>query len=92
MATYEKPSSPSDMQWDFLIGREAGGSWLAVERHGLAAGIFSSMPEALRFINSDFHGPPGPIEIIEEVVESFDRPFTELVSRYGVRGRIAHRQ
>ena len=87
MAVYKKLSSIEETPRDFLIGRAAGGSWLAVERHGLAAGIFSSMPEALQFINSDLHGPAKQIELIEEVLESFDRTCSEIVVRYGARNR-----
>lgn len=74
-------ADPTEIPLEFLIGRDAGGHWLAVETHGLAGGFFASARDALRFVHSDCHPRAARIEIVEDVLEPFGASCHEIAAR-----------
>jgi hypothetical protein len=58
----------------FLVGRDRAGYWLAVERHGLGGGIFTSRKAALAYARAECCGAPGSVQVVRRPLEfmSFD--------------------
>lgn len=45
----------------FLVGRDAEGHWLALERHGLAGGLFLTEAAAVRYARFETDSRPGAV-------------------------------
>ncbi|WP_162375434.1 RAG2 PHD domain containing protein [Ancylobacter sp. TS-1] len=52
----------------FLVGQDRQGHWLAVERHGLAGGIFATREAALRYARDESQRRPGTVRLTRRTI------------------------
>lgn len=52
----------------FLVGQDREGHWLAVERHGLAGGIFATREAALRYATDESRRRPGAVRLTRRAI------------------------
>lgn len=73
----KRPSAPASLarampaaQCDrrFLVGPDRQGHWLAVERHGLAGGIFRTLEAALRYATNETDRRPGAVRLTRRAI------------------------
>lgn len=53
----------------FLVGRDPAGHWLAIERHGLGGGIFTSRKAALAYARSECCRRPGSVQLVRRPLQ-----------------------
>lgn len=53
----------------FLVGRDRAGYWLAVERHGLGGGMFTSRKAALAYARAECGGAKGAVQVVRRPLE-----------------------